>query len=613
MKNVVAIISCLCVATAAICAFCWNPQLKLYTSNHDHPISVSSLSTTTTAPLNYPLKNERKRICLQLYGTFRTARETLPRLLVALGFFDQLSFDYSVIYLFDKDETWSPELEAEIHSLLSVNKMIFFGPVDNIFTEEQREQEEKVLKQYLGLNTQVTQHFGYEIIQDHFVARLYYRRFLVNQMREHFQERTGAAFDCVVRTRVDLAILPVGNKTFLLDQISICDSGNYYAAPDVIGIGTPEVINVEAGLGINFAFIWNSIQGQYDVSDNLATDLKDDNWIRMWVLMPEANLIHWMEHHHLSINMIPNIVIDTRVRSSDWQFVRYVSSPLEQAWLDSRGNWSKLDVSICQSELFHQQMAQYEVWNDFVENGPTNDFDPSIFSYLEYKQIVGGRKIQVPIEPLTAPLRHPFFCREMPSCAEDPFQDICQQLLVDLNYLLLPPSEKTLLEPTSKKYLFDLGGTPVFGKSLWLPEHYHSIGMEFDHVYAWEATKLDPDDVWNAIPPWMVHSFHWINVPCNESTSKLIRNPIEMIKGLRKRDFVVIKLDIDHPWLEMQFIDQILAPEVSAKIDVLFFEHHVKYVEMLRYWGHEPTQSFSDSLTLFEKLRKVGIRAHAWI
>ena len=52
-------------------------------------------------------------------------------------------------------------------------------------------------------------------------------------------------------------------------------------------------------------------------------------------------------------------------------------------------------------------------------------------------------------------------------------------------------------------------------------------------------------------------------------------------------DFVVIKIDIDHPEIESAMIDEILNdPNVSKLIDELYYEHHVSHSPMEHQgWG----------------------------
>jgi hypothetical protein len=81
-------------------------------------------------------------------------------------------------------------------------------------------------------------------------------------------------------------------------------------------------------------------------------------------------------------------------------------------------------------------------------------------------------------------------------------------------------------------------------------------------------------------------------------------------------DFVVLKIDIDNWKVEEKFVQQILDfPEISARIDEMYWEHHVNFHPMNTYWGASVHDSFKmvDSIKIFEKLRNLGIRAHSWV
>ena len=73
--------------------------------------------------------------------------------------------------------------------------------------------------------------------------------------------------------------------------------------------------------------------------------------------------------------------------------------------------------------------------------------------------------------------------------------------------------------------------------------------------------------------------------------------------------------------VEEPLLSQILAdPEVSGRIDELFFEHHVHLHPLslvTRGWGpsvrNRTRCTIHDSYALFRALRERGIRAHSWV
>ena len=61
---------------------------------------------------------------------------------------------------------------------------------------------------------------------------------------------------------------------------------------------------------------------------------------------------------------------------------------------------------------------------------------------------------------------------------------------------------------------------------------------------------------------------------------------------------------------------QLLADAALAGlVDELYFEHHVLYTPMWRYWQINTVTNHTlvHSYALFGKLRELGIRAHSWV
>ena len=94
-------------------------------------------------------------------------------------------------------------------------------------------------------------------------------------------------------------------------------------------------------------------------------------------------------------------------------------------------------------------------------------------------------------------------------------------------------------------------------------------------------------------------------------------NPLESIlKEFDEDDFIVMKLDIDDPKIEMSLAKQLLEDKdgVYGKlIDQFYFEHHIHMKEMATYWKKEKSGTLKDTLDLFHGLRKKGIPAHFWV
>ena len=177
-----------------------------------------------------------------------------------------------------------------------------------------------------------------------------------------------------------------------------------------------------------------------------------------------------------------------------------------------------------------------------------------------------------------------------------------------------------LYQKSGQKILIDVGsayfngivnGTSSVANSLrWFYDYFHSLSFRFDRIIAFESEQFSPEAYWSQIPDDMIGSLSFINVGV-EKTGKL--SPWNILTSIAKEDdYVVVKLDIDQPALENEFMHQVLQNKsISLLIDDMFFEMHVKVNEMIMYWGEQPGE-LSDSYKLFTKIRQAGIRMHSW-
>ncbi|CAM9769015.1 unnamed protein product, partial [Heterosigma akashiwo] len=211
------------------------------------------------------------------------------------------------------------------------------------------------------------------------------------------------------------------------------------------------------------------------------------------------------------------------------------------------------------------------------------------------------------VEPLLPPMRHPKLCFN-------------KRELMSLDYLVHDFAEMCKgLEATSRTVFIDIGASIFFHKgginpALSLVNLYAKFGFKFDHVYAYEITRTEPEELFKHLPSELFAAYHWINVGVElDPSSKL--NPWRMVReNYNENDFVVVKLDIDTPALEHALVIQLLEDDETGKlIDQFYFEHHVNVKEMRRYWRKNTDGSIYSSLKLFSDLRGKNIPAHFWV
>ena len=297
------------------------------------------------------------------------------------------------------------------------------------------------------------------------------------------------------------------------------------------------------------------------------------------------------------------------------KFVRYQASDLETSWYTAISSlksndpkWTKGCAKAAAEESISRKMLA-ELKRH--ANDRRVQLSGKSFSYHVYVDTCTGEQVKQYIEPLVSFLRHP-----LSLCVE--------QSIFDKSYLLLLHEEELDIK-SSYKWLFDAGAstydTGAGGASQsWFVDNYRGRGIDFDRIIGWEAAPTEPITQWGPIPADVKQKTSWYNIPISSEVGGA-DNPLTFIKNLtRKEDFVVLKLDIDTPVLEIEIVRQIMRdPELWALIDEFYFEHHVSGSPMQwNGWGDltsndAPLGDIEDSYEIFRVLREKGIRAHSWV
>jgi len=271
-------------------------------------------------------------------------------------------------------------------------------------------------------------------------------------------------------------------------------------------------------------------------------------------------------------------------------------------------------------------------WLDSIadlERGKGSDpVDSAVFSSFISTYDCNGDRVQKTtwIEPLSHGLRHP---RALCNGGADK---------VDRDYLLLAYN-KDLFSPEPKRHelhggcagrscqniYVDLGAstwnTGDGGPSQsWFYETYKRHGFEFDRLLLWEANPTPAADIFTDLPQELWHKYQYFNWPASSSTSDP-SSPLRIIKKIAQPgDFVVLKLDIDTPSVELPILREFLNdPELLELVDEFFFEYHVSFAPMNADWfgSANPIIHTNDTLAhsynVFRTLREKGLRAHSWV
>jgi len=211
------------------------------------------------------------------------------------------------------------------------------------------------------------------------------------------------------------------------------------------------------------------------------------------------------------------------------------------------------------------------------------------------------------LEPLLPPLRHPRFCQS-------------HRYLMTMSYMVHDFHAMCVqLKPFARTIFVDMGASLDFHGASEMPAMYvlnlyNKFGFYFDHIYAYEVKPKRASKVFQKVPPEYLAAYHWINVGV-ESDPRSSLNPLQMLAdNYNEDDFIVVKLDIDTSSIEVPLVYQILQDEkFVGLIDQFYFEHHVKLQELAPSLGASMNGSVSESLHLFQSLRRKGIGAHSWV
>ena len=237
------------------------------------------------------------------------------------------------------------------------------------------------------------------------------------------------------------------------------------------------------------------------------------------------------------------------------------------------------------------------------------------------------------LEPLTGAVRHPF--AEHSGCWLHK-AGIRQTLKYNLTYLLpvngcvrgklgCSAGGRRVGKVGSRNLFYDLGCSTYrdtgdisisggYGSSLPLFQRLYARNcIVFDAIWAWEATPHDRKAWMRSVPKEVQAKLSFFNIPVTEENALQT-----LVQTATPDDFVVVKVDIDHPALEKAIVSRIAnEPKLSALIDELFFEYHIHVGDhappLPQAAPHLSPDTVGEALGLMQRLRAQGVRSHFWV
>ena len=256
-------------------------------------------------------------------------------------------------------------------------------------------------------------------------------------------------------------------------------------------------------------------------------------------------------------------------------FVRYQPSELELSWKNTisktrsnRVGWEEGCHKVRQEIGAHKRAVSgiQEHAARTIRHAYSSDL-----SSMLYVDNCTGKEMTVPIEPLVSFLRHPLaLChREKKAWWYNVIGGGNVDFTVDKSYLLVPFADEMGAQ-SSRKWLFDAGASTYDAgaggaSQSWFVNTYRDRGFEFDRIIGWEAARTDPNEQWSSVPADIKRKTSWYNIPATKEIGGA-DNPLTFIKELTTpEDYVVFKLDIDAPAIEIPLVQQIMGdPELLA-------------------------------------------------
>ena len=263
-----------------------------------------------------------------------------------------------------------------------------------------------------------------------------------------------------------------------------------------------------------------------------------------------------------------------------------------------------------------------------------NDLDFHYLSRFKFTRICPGRGEESSwnewIEPISVHARNPF---SLLNCNMDK-KGILKSLrhfsktITDVNVMntdhVLLHYDQRSQSTRGRNFMLD-AGTSSFGSSLWwFTCMYLHRNITFDKIYGWEYTLLEPKAFWSEVPKKIISRYHFYNAGMSDNMTDW-NSPLRIVEQIATQtDFVSFKLDIDNGDVEIATLLKIMQNKLLQDlIDEFFFELHFRCEVMLTCgWEYDSVRvpeeilgvklSRTNVMTIFQRLRIMGIRSHFW-
>jgi hypothetical protein len=143
--------------------------------------------------------------------------------------------------------------------------------------------------------------------------------------------------------------------------------------------------------------------------------------------------------------------------------------------------------------------------------------------------------------------------------------------------------------------LYDFGASlwdsgPGRASQNWFHGWATQSGYTVERFYLFEAKTYPPNTLFKSVPSDIVPKYSYYNVPVSAKDGDKFH--VDFMANSHRAEYVIVKLDIDTPAVEGPLVRQLVENQrYQSLMEEFFFEYHVRYRAMSRWWGNKPEQS----------------------
>ena len=236
------------------------------------------------------------KLALQIYGQLRTFKECIPNI---LNFLDYSAKDFDVFLFIDDSHSSDYTLVNGCHNYSEQNMELLKDMLISerikqiIYVKNMNDADNKIEQQlvdnYIECYNKFEEKYG-KLEMNIFTPRLFYRKYLLNEIRKTYEKQNNITYDYIVRTRFDIKTSISSDFTF-----EYIPENTPVLCSDILTISSPDFINIESLCGLNYPVTPNvCFDENYKLNLEKYEKYKnwkgDKFWDKIWIFMPEMNL-----------------------------------------------------------------------------------------------------------------------------------------------------------------------------------------------------------------------------------------------------------------------------------------------------------------------------------